>query len=386
MEFKDYTYERPSYEEYKSEFNILLDKFTNASTYEECKKALEDINALRGTLMTMMELAGIRYTINTNDEFYSEEKYYWDENSPLYEELDDRYNKAMVTSKFREELEREYGKQLFKLLELKLKAFSKDIIEDLQLENKLTSEYVKLIASAKIPFNGEVLNLSGLGKYKESTDRKIREAAWGASSKFFTEHEDEFDSIYDKLVKVRTKIAKKLGYNNFVELGYIRMSRTDYNAEMVSEFRKQVKEYIVPVASKLYERQRERLGLDELKYYDIDMEFTSGNATPKGDKDWILSNGEKMYSELSPETKEFFDFMVDRKLLDLETKEGKAGGGYCTYINDYKSPFIFSNFNGTSGDIDVLTHEAGHAFQVYNSTWISVPEIVWPTYESCEIK
>ncbi|MBM6861233.1 M3 family oligoendopeptidase, partial [Clostridium saudiense] len=222
-------------------------------------------------------------------------------------------------------------------------------------------------------------------KYKESTDRNIRKAAWEATSRFFEEHEEEFDSIYDRLVKVRHKIAKKLGYRNFVELGYVRMSRTDYDSEMVSKFRKQVKDYIVPVASKLYERQRERLGVEELKYYDLDMEFTSGNATPKGNKEWILSNGEKMYSELSPETKEFFNFMVERNLLDLETKEGKAGGGYCTYINDYKSPFIFSNFNGTSGDIDVLTHEAGHAFQVYNSTWITVPEIVWPTYESCEI-
>ncbi len=385
MEFRDYTYERPNYEEYKSKFNILLDNFINASTYEECDKALEEINALRGSLMTMMELSGIRYTINTNDEFYSKEKDYWDENSPLYEELDDSYNKAMVASKFREELERKYGKQLFNLLELKLKAFSKDIIEDLQIENKLTSEYVKLIASAKILFNGEVFNLPGLAKYKESTDRNIRKAAWEATSRFFEDHEGEFDSIYDRLVKVRNKIAKKLGYRNFVELGYVRMSRTDYNSEMVSEFRKQVKDYIVPVASKLYERQRERLGVNELKYYDLDMEFTSGNATPKGNKDWILSNGEKMYNELSAETKEFFNFMVERNLLDLETKEGKAGGGYCTYINDYKSPFIFSNFNGTSGDIDVLTHEAGHAFQVYNSTWITVPEIVWPTYESCEI-
>lgn len=385
MKFKDYKYERPNYDEYKNKFNTLLEAFVSANTYEECEKALEEINVLRGSIMTMMELSGIRYTINTNDEFYNKEKDYWDENAPLYEELDDKYNQAMVSSKFREELERKYGKQLFKLLELKLKAFSKDIIEDLQVENKICSEYVKLIASAKIPFNGEILNLPGLGKYKESKDRDVRKAAWEATSKFFADNEEEFDSIYDRLVKVRTKIARKLGYNNFVELGYVRMSRTDYNAEMVSNFRKQVKEYIVPVASNLYERQRERLGLDKLKYYDLDMEFTSGNATPQGDKEWILANGEKMYSELSPETKEFFNFMVERELLDLETKEGKAGGGYCTYINDYKSPFIFSNFNGTSGDIDVLTHEAGHAFQVYNSRWITIPDIIWPTYESCEI-
>ncbi len=81
----------------------------------------------------------------------------------------------------------------------------------------------------------------------------------------------------------------------------------------------------------------------------------------------------------------FFNFMLQENLLDLVTKKGKAGGGYCTYIPDYKAPFIFSNFNGTSGDVDVLTHEAGHAFQVYSSRWIEIPECNFPTYESCEI-
>jgi M3 family oligoendopeptidase len=71
--------------------------------------------------------------------------------------------------------------------------------------------------------------------------------------------------------------------------------------------------------------------------------------------------------------------------MDLVAKRGKESGGYCTFIEDYKAPFIFSNFNGTSGDIDVLTHEAGHAFQVYRSRDLDIPEYYWPTYEACEI-
>ena len=106
---------------------------------------------------------------------------------------------------------------------------------------------------------------------------------------------------------------------------------------------------------------------------------------PHGEPEWILEQGVRMYDELSPETKEFFDMMVEKDLLDLVNKDGKQGGGYCTYINDYKVPFIFSNFNGTSGDIDVLTHEVGHAFQVYKSRHIEIPELAFPTYESCEI-
>jgi M3 family oligoendopeptidase len=163
------------------------------------------------------------------------------------------------------------------------------------------------------------------------------------------------------------------------------MMRTDYNAEMVANFRKQVLEYIVPVSQQLKKRQTERLGLDELKYYDENFSFKTGNATPKGDPDWIVANGKKMYQELSPETDEFFTFMLDNNLVDLVSKKGKQGGGYCTYFSQYQAPFIFSNFNGTSGDIDVLTHEVGHAFQVYESRNINVPEYAFPTYEACEI-
>ncbi|MEG1978147.1 MAG: M3 family oligoendopeptidase, partial [Cetobacterium sp.] len=191
--------------------------------------------------------------------------------------------------------------------------------------------------------------------------------------------------IFNNLVLIRDRIAKKLGYTDFIELGYIRMNRIDYSSEMVANFRKQVQEEIVPVATSLYKKQAKRLNLDNLSYYDEKFEFNSGNATPKGNTEWIINQGKKMYHEMSLETSEFIDFMINNDLMDLTTKKGKAGGGYCTFIADYKSPFIFSNFNGTSGDIDVLTHEAGHAFQVYRSKWIEIPELLWATYESSEI-
>lgn len=213
----------------------------------------------------------------------------------------------------------------------------------------------------------------------------MRKKASAARFGFFAEHEDELDRIYDELVKVRTEIAQKLGYNNFVELAYYRMYRTDYNAEMVAKFRNQVKEFIVPIASKLRKRQQERIGVDSLKFFDEGFNFTSGNAIPKGNPDWIIENGQQMYNELSKETGEFFQYMREENLMDLVAKKGKAGGGYCTFIENYKAPFIFSNFNGTSGDIDVLTHEAGHAFQIYSSRHFDIPEYYWPTYEAAEI-
>lgn len=385
MKFNEFKYERPKYDEVKEEIKKLINTMNSSDNIEDVRELINKINMMRQNVNTMSTLASIRYSINTNDDFYSEESDYWDNHGPLYENINADFYKALVKNKFRNELEEEFGKQFFDIAEYNLKSFSEEIIEDLQIENKLSTQYSKLIASAKIMFDGEERNLSGLVPFTLSKDREIRKMASEAKYNFFLEHESEIDDIYDKMVKVRTKIAQKLGYKNFVELGYIRMLRTDYNAEMISNFRNQVKEYIVPVANKLYERQKQRLGLDEIKYYDEKFEFLSGNPKPHGNPEWIVNNGKIMYSELSPETNEFFSFMTENELMDLVTKKGKQGGGYCTYIPNYKAPFIFSNFNGTSGDVDVLTHEAGHAFQCYRSTWITIPECNFPTYESAEI-
>ena len=240
-------------------------------------------------------------------------------------------------------------------------------MELLQKENKLTSEYAKLKASAQIEFQGSVYTLAQMEPFEEHPDRQVRRQAVEAKFGFFAKHREAFDRIYDELVKTRHEIAVRLGYKNFIELGYIRMKRIDYDAEMVARFRRQVRETIVPLANKLYQRQVERIGLEHLKFHDERFRFNNGNAEPKGPPEWIIENGRQMYAELSPETKEFFEYMLERELMDLVAKKGKESGGYCTYIDDYESPFIFSNFNGTSYDIDVLTHEAGHAFQVYES-------------------
>jgi M3 family oligoendopeptidase len=385
MGFENYTYIRPNLEEVTEKFNSAIEKLKNAATVEEQNGVMNEINKLRNDLGTMFNLCNIRHSIDTNDEFYKEEQDYMDEIQPEVEGLVTKYYQVLVHSKFRPELEKKWGKQLFALAEGQLKTFKPEIVPLLQKENRLSTEYTKLMASAKIDFEGEERTLAQLEPFTQSTDRNMRKRANEAKFGFMVEHEAEFDRIYDDLVKVRTEIAQTLGFKNFVELGYYRMMRTDYNAEMVANFRNQVKDYIVPIATKLKVRQQERIGLDKLKYYDESFNFQTGNATPKGTPEWIIENGQKMYEDLSEETGAFFRFMQENNLMDLVAKKGKAGGGYCTFIENYKAPFIFSNFNGTSGDIDVLTHEAGHAFQVYSSRHYEIPEYAWPTYEACEI-
>ena len=385
MNFNDYKYERIDIDAVKKQFEELIESFSKADSAEKQCKIMDEVINLRNHIDTMITLVSIRHSINTADDFYDKENDYCDEISPLLYGFTTDFYKALVTSKFRKELEDKYGKFLFDQAECSLKTFNEEVIPQLQEENKLSSKYDKLIASAKIPFDGEERTLSQMAPYTQSKDRNIRKDAAKKVAEFFSAHKNDFDEIYDKLVKVRTEIAHKLGFKSYVELAYARLRRLDYNAQDVAGYRKQVLENIVPLHSELRERQAKRLGIDKLKFYDEPIKFNSGNADPHGDPEWILNHGKTMYRELSKETDEFFTFMTENNLLDLLSKKGKNSGGYCTYIPDYKSPFIFANFNGTAHDVDVLTHEAGHAFQVYESRGYEVPEYLWPSYEACEI-
>jgi len=385
MKFSEIEYKRPNVSIISEKFDHLVNLFQKAESFDEQDALIRNINDLRMEFQTLGTIASIKYSIDTNDKEFEEEQNFYDANSPVFDGLVHKYYTAIVNSKFRPELEKKWGKQLFDVAEVTLRTFSPEILEDLKKENELRTDYSKLLASAKIFFDGEEKNLQGLIPYMESTDRELRKSANEAKWKFFADNADEFDRLYDELVKIRARMAKKLGYKNFVQMGYDRMGRTDYNSEMVKKFRDQVLETIVPIAVKLKQKQQKRLGLESFKYYDQPLDYKSGNAKPHGSPDWIVSCAKNMYSELSPETNEFFNFMLDNEMMDLVNKKGKDTGGYCTFIEKYKSPFIFSNFNGTMGDIEVLTHEAGHAFQAYSSRNFEIPEYFFPTSEACEI-
>lgn len=372
-------------EKIKSDFLKLIDEFKNAETFEEQDKAFKKVNKYMDDLSTDTSIIYVRYTINTNDKKYKALQEQLDEISPYISALANKFNKELVNAKFKEQLEEKYGKHLFNMTENALKCFSEEIIPDLQEINKLTSEYTSLIASAQIEYKGNKYTLAQLGKFADSTDRNQRREVAMLSAKFFEENDQKIGDIYDKLVKLRTAMAKKLGYSSFTELGYLMLGRTDYDAKMVEGYRKQILEDLVPFTQKLFARQIKRTKIKNPQYYDYSINFLSGNAKPHGDKDYLVEQAKKMYKELSPETDYFFNFLVDNELMDLEAKPGKAPGGYMTYFPRYKAPFIFSNFNGTSGDVDVLTHEFGHAFQGYMSRNIAVPDYRSPTLEACEM-
>ena len=385
MKFSEMPYKRIDMDEVKKTYRDIIDRTKVAGSGEEQFEIHREYYKFMDDIRTSMELAMIRHDIDTTDEFYEKESDFYDEVTPIINQYENEYGQVLYDSPFREYLESKIGKVTFKNIEIANKAFDEKIIPLMQEENALSSRYSKLIATAKIPFEGEIYNLSLMKKFQTSPDREVRRRAWKAVSDYFLSVTDEIDEIYDKMVKNRTEQARQLGYENYVELGYYRMNRNCYDKEMVENFRKQVKEYFVPFANKLHEQRRARIGVDKLSYIDTDVYFTNGNPSPTGTPEEILAAGQKMYGELSPQTKEFFDFMMENELFDVLGRKTKRQGGYMTYIPNFKSPFIFANFNGTSGDVDVITHECGHAFQGYIVRDEEIREFADITMETAEI-
>lgn len=385
MKFSEMPYSRPDMEALAAATTQTLEAMKAAPNAAGQIAAYDAYEKKMQTAGTMQRIAYIRHTINTKDEFYNAENDYMDEIGPKLQELTHRVNTALLESPYRAELERHYGALMFKNLEIAARSFSPAIVELMQEENKLVSEYQNLYASATVEFDGKTMPLPLLGPYKQDPDRAVRKAAYEADAKFFDSHREELDTLYDKLVKVRDAQAKKMGLPNYIPLGYDRMGRNCYTAKDVAAFRDQIAEDMVPIVAKVKEAQRRRIGVEKLAFYDEPISFADGNAVPEGTPDEILAAGKKMYQELSPETAEFIDFMFENELFDVLSRDGKAPGGYCTEIADYKSPFIFSNFNATAGDVDVLTHEAGHAFEAYRAFKQELPSLLHsPTIEACE--
>lgn len=361
MKVSEMPYQRITVEEFKEQAEKIIAKIKAAKSAEDLKAARDEYNKISEDVDTAASLANCRFTLNTRDEFYNAEMDYYDNAMPLFSEIENEYKKAMLDSPYRADAEKLINPRVFKGFEMSLKTFSPEVIEDLQAENALVTKYSKFMGELAFEFEGEKMPLSVLRGKLEDDSRDVRRKAAEAIGKTMEANAETFDEIFDGLVKIRTQIARKLGYKNFVELGYYRMGRVDYDEKMVAAFRKSVETDIVPAVAELKERIRNRLGLDKIMYYDDAISVTGEMPRPVIDTPAIFENALRMYHDMKPEIGDFMQRMLDAEAFDVEARDGKFGGGYCTTFAKYKQPFILANFNGTSGDIDVITHEFGHA-------------------------
>lgn len=386
IKFKDMPYERPDLKAVENQIKDLTRQLVEAPDYASAREAFLGHERLHRQVSTLDQISYIRHSIDTRDDFYQGERDFWDESMPQIMGFENEWTKAMLQSPFRADFAREYGDLMFVNAEIEERSFSEAIVGEMQRENKLTTAYAKLIASAQIPFEGGTYTLSQLTPFKNDADDARRLAAWKAEGAWYKGYQAELDRIYDELVHLRDTMGRKLGHDNYLPLGYDRMQRNCYGKEDIERFRDAVVAYVVPLCEEIYRDQAARLGMSyPLSFSDAQLLFRSGNPKPQGTPEDILAQGKRFYDELSPETSEFFRTMLDCELMDVLSTEGKEGGGYCTDLALYELPFIFANFNGTQGDVEVITHEAGHAFECYLNCGRTPSSYTWPTSEACEV-
>ncbi len=384
--FSELVYERPDLEAVQAELREYIEALGKAASYAELRRLFLERRAKDANWSTMRTVAHIRNTADTRDPFYAEEMKYFHRELPRITLLNKKAERVILDSPYREELEAEFGPVLIRDMEVRQKLSDESVVEDMVEEAGLCQEYSRVSSTASTVFRGKTCNFYGLLGAMQSTDRQERKEAMFAWGDLYQETSGQLDEIYSRMVKLRAGMARKLGFDSYTEYAYLNRGRYDYNAADAESFRRQVKEYVVPFCARLREKQAERLGVDRLRYYDESLIFPEGNAVPQGDQQELVKKAARMYHELSEETGEFFDFMMEHELFDLPTRPGKRPGGYCSFLQAYKAPFIFSNFNGTSADVDVLTHEAGHAFEAYTaSRLVALPEFTTPGAEVAEI-
>lgn len=347
--------------------------------------ALAQWDGTRRAYETWYSLVHLRFSQDTGDLSAKADREYADSLQPYATELETAFKQRLLALPERPALEAVAGSHAVRLWQTDVTTFTPAIAADLEEESRLYARYTEIIASAQIAFDGKMLNLSGLTPYGEVLDRTVRHNAEAARWAFFAAHGEELDDLYDRLVKLRHGMARALGCENFIALGYRRMRRVDYDANDVAQYRAQVAEHVVPLVARIIEQRRVANGLDHMYAWDERLIDPAGNVKPAGDHDTLVLAAQTMFDGINPALADFYRMMRLGGFMDLQNRPGKAGGGFCTSFPDTGMPFIFANFNGTHHDVNVFTHEMGHAFQNYSSRNLPGIDYLWPTSESAEI-
>ena len=386
MKFSEMPYQRPDLDAVLAGCTDLAARLAAAADGEELVRLYREENDFLAHYRTAQILASIHYTQDTRDEYWNAEQDWFDANGPLVANAETSIARAILSNPHAEALEKAFGSTVLPTLKNRVLSMDERVIDLQKEENAMTSAYQRLYGGALVELDGKQLTIPQLTPYKQSVDPAVRRAAYEAEASYFDAHRAEFDDLYDRLVKNRTQQAHILGYKDYSELSYVRMNRIGYGAKEVAAFRKEVEEQVVPMLRRMLDLRAKRTGIEHPMFWDSGVCFADGNPVPHGTYEELMAGARKMYHELSPVTAEFIDFMQDNEMFDVMSRPGKMTGGYEEIIPDHKAPFIFANWNGTSGDVDVLTHEAGHALESYLAARTDIPhELQCPGMESAEI-
>lgn len=248
---------------------------------------------------------------------------------------------------------------------------------------KLSAEYQKITGSMTVEWDGEEKTIPQLQPYLQDTDRDVRERAFRLMAQPYIEAREELAGLFDKQLELRSQIAANAGLENYRDHAFREKNRFDYTPEHCEQFHRAVEETVVPAVQRIVERRKQKMGLETLRPWDLDVNPQNlPGLKPFEDVDVFVERAVGIFGKLDPVLGGYFDRMTEKRLLDLDSRKGKAPGGYCTSFAASGEPFIFMNSVGVAGDVTTLLHEAGHAFHVFEAQ--SQP-LIWQRHPGAEM-
>ena len=365
MKFNEMTYTRPDIDALLARCRELAAKAAAAPDGDALVRLYYEQSEAFAEYNTAANLANIHYTCDTRDAYWKAEQDFFDANGPAVTNASVEISRAFLANPHVDALTEKFGTTCVAGMKNAVLSMDDRTVELQQQFNALVSRYQQIYGGALVELDGKQLTIPQLGPYKEDLDPVVRRAAYEAEAGYFDAHRAELDELYGQIVQNLNAQARVMGYHDYSELSYVRMNRIGYGPEEIRKFRDQVANDVVPQLQKVMALRAKRTGIAHPAFTDLPILFRDGNPKPIPGYKARMDAARTMYRELSPETAEFIDFMQDNELFDVESRPGKMSGGYMTSLPSYKAPFIFANWNDTSGDVDVLTHECGHAFEGY---------------------
>lgn len=363
--FSDLQYKETDYQSLAKMILDLTEKAKKADSPSSLEEVLKIYDTEMGEVGYNYTLSYIHSSLDSSDSFWQEALQKESKGNAMLDTTP--LLKAILENKYFSSLEEKYGPVLRDKLNKSISTGSKAQNERAE-EGDLVSKYQREKAMVRINYKGKELSEGEVIPLFESPIREERIQSRKAVAKAFLEKKELFGSMLERLVSLRDTIAKENGFSNYLEYMDINYSRIGYGEKEMDAFVSEVKEYVVPVLSHIFEETRKRLGLEEMTVADISLMFVDGNAKPSGRADVLKEAAKKMYKALSPEMEAFFTGMLDSHSIDVDFSPNKVSGmGFCTDLKKGMYPFVFGNLDGTSWDVTVFTHEVGHAWQSYAS-------------------
>jgi len=251
---------------------------------------------------------------------------------------------------------------------------------------KLDNEYDKLTGALKVEWQGEEKNLSQLSVFLQDKERPIRERAWKTSMDLWLGCRDTLNKLYSDMLTLRKQVAANAGLPDYRAYAFREKERFDYTPEDCFTFHEAIEAVVVPAAQRIYARKQQQLGLNSLRPWDTQVDASeTPPLRPYAEQTELIQGSLNIFQQVDPILARHLATMAEENLLDLDTRPGKALGGFCSELPLRKRPFIFMNGVGLHDDVQTLLHEAGHAFHVFETADLPFIWQTEPPLEFCEV-